>query len=178
MICSKIITLRSSAGQAYWACSHDLSEQNTTRIRVSSINFNLLSFLLESFWHQRQLMAFHWSLSDYKSPQASRTLLSILADPNKAVVCIVSTRPIISKFSWHFTNPLAIVPKAPNTISINITFMFHSFFNYLPRSRYLSFFSLSYNSTLWSASTAKSTIFCWLLCGLVVWPRLSNPFAC
>ena len=36
--------------------------------------------------------------------------------------------------------------------------MFHSFFNSLARSRYLSFFSLSANFTLWLARTAKSTI--------------------
>ena len=39
-----------------------------------------------------------------------------------------------------------------------ITFMFHSYFNSLARSRYLSFFSLSFSFILWSAGTAKSTI--------------------
>ena len=38
-------------------------------------------------------MVFHWSLSYRKSPQVSRTFLSILADHNSAVVWIVSTRP-------------------------------------------------------------------------------------
>ena len=36
--------------------------------------------------------------------------------------------------------------------------MFHSFFNSLARSRYLSFFLFSFNFTLRSARTAKSTI--------------------
>ena len=36
--------------------------------------------------------------------------------------------------------------------------MFHSFFNSLPRSKYLSLFSHSFNFTLWSAGTVKSTI--------------------
>ena len=44
-------------------------------------------------------MVSHWSLSDNKSPQASRTLLSILADINNAVIGMVSTRPIILKSS-------------------------------------------------------------------------------
>ena len=35
--------------------------------------------ILESFSHQFYLMVFHWSLSDSKSPQVSRTLLSFLA---------------------------------------------------------------------------------------------------
>ena len=34
----------------------------------------------------------HWSLSDGKSPQFSRTLLGILADLNNVVVLMVSTR--------------------------------------------------------------------------------------
>ena len=36
--------------------------------------------------------------------------------------------------------------------------MFHSFFYSLARSMYLSFFSLSFNFTLWSAGTGKFTI--------------------
>ena len=50
-------------------------------------------------------MIFHWSLSDSKSPQVSRTLLSILAVLNKVVVWMVSTRPPISKSSGQFSNP-------------------------------------------------------------------------
>ena len=55
--------------------------------------YNYCSF--ESFFlHLRELMVFHWSLSDSKSPQFSRTLLSILADLNNAVVWMVSTCPL------------------------------------------------------------------------------------
>ena len=36
--------------------------------------------------------------------------------------------------------------------------MFHSFFNSLARSRYLSLFSHSFSFILWSAGTTKSTI--------------------
>ena len=122
-------------------------------------------------------MVLHWSLSDSKSPQVSRTCLRILSN---AVVWIVSTCPPISKPSRPFINPLVIVPNAPITI---VTFMFHSFFNSLARSRYLSFFSLSFRFILWSAGTAKSTIlqiffFCWLSWSLVFWPGLSDPFVC
>ena len=118
----------------------------------------IIIIIIESFSHHCQQMVFHWSLSDSKSPQVSRTLLSILADPNNAVVWIVSTFPLISEFSCLFINPLVIVPRAPITIGIIVTFMFHSFFISLARSGYLSFFSLSFNFTLWSAGTAKSTI--------------------
>ena len=74
--------------------------------------------LLESFSHQCKLMVFHWSLSDSKSPQVSRTLLSILAVLNNVVVWMVSTRPPTSKSSSPFSNHLVTVPNAPITIGI------------------------------------------------------------
>ena len=103
-------------------------------------------------------MVFHWSLSDSKSPQVSRTRVSILAVLSNAVVWIVSTRPLTSKSSKPFNNPLVTVPNAPITIGTIVIFMFHSLFNFLARSRYLSFYSLSFGFILWSAGTAKSTI--------------------
>ena len=99
----------------------------------------VLSILLGIFFTPWELMGFHWSLSDNKSPQVSGTPLSILAD-------------------------LTI------TIGKTVSFMFHSFFNSLVRSSYLSFFSHSFNLTLWTVGTTKSTILqvlffccCWLL---------------
>ena len=50
------------------------------------------------------------------------------------------------------------MPKALITIGIIVTFMFHSFFNSLARSRYLSLFSHSFSIILCSAGTSKSTI--------------------
>ena len=55
---------------------------------------------------------------------------------------MVSTRPPTSKTSRPFYNPLVTVPKAPITIGTIVTLIFHSFFNSLARSRYLSFFSV------------------------------------
>ena len=101
---------------------------------------------------------FSLELSDSKSPQVSRTRLRILAVLSNAVIGIVSTRPSTSKSSRPFNNPFVTVPKAPITIGTIITFMFHSFFNSLARSRYLSFFSHSCSFILWSAETIKSTI--------------------
>ena len=102
-------------------------------------------------------MVFHKSLSD-KSSQVSRTLLSILADLNHAVVWMVSSRPLIYTSSSHYTNPLVTVPRALIKIGIITTFMFHNFFNFLARSKYLFLFLHSFNFTLWSTGTAKSTI--------------------
>ena len=73
-------------------------------------------------------MVFHWRLSDSKSTQVSRTLLSILPVFNNAVIWVVSTRLPTSKSSSPFSNPLVTVPKAPITIDIIVTFIFHSFF--------------------------------------------------
>ena len=103
-------------------------------------------------------MVFHWSLSDSKSPQVSRTLLSILAVFSNAVVWMVPTHSPTSKSSRSFNNPSVTVPKAPITIGTIDTFVFHSFFNSLARLKYLSFFSHSFSFILWSAGTAKSTI--------------------
>ena len=89
-------------------------------------------------------MVFHWSSSESKSPQVSRTLLSILAVLNNAEVWMVSTCPPASKSSSLFYSPLVTVPKAPITIGIIVTFMFHSFFNSTEgRGTYHSFYFFS-----------------------------------
>ena len=119
---------------------------------------NYSFYLFESFSHQLQLMVSPWSSSGSDFPLVSRTLLSILADLNNAVAWIVSSHPHISKSSSPCTNPLVTVPRAPITIGITVTFMFHSFFSSLASSRHLFLFSLSCSFTFWSAGTAKFTI--------------------
>ena len=42
---------------------------------------------------------------------------------------MVSIRPLMSKSSSSYPNFLVIVPSAPITFGITVTFMFHSFFN-------------------------------------------------
>ena len=71
-------------------------------------------------------MISHWSLSDGKSPQVSRTLLSIPADLNNAVFWMVSTLPVISESSSPFNDPLVTVPKASIIIMIIIILRVHS----------------------------------------------------
>ena len=75
----------------------------------------LLSYSFECF---SQLMVFHWRPSDSKCPQVCRTLLSILVDLKNGVVWMVSTRPLISKSSCPYTNPLMTVLSTSITISI------------------------------------------------------------
>ena len=84
-------------------------------------------------------MVFHWSRSDIKPPELSRTLRNILLEfNNQWTVC---TRPLISKFSHPCINHLVTVPSPPITNGITISFMFHCFFSSLARSWYLYLFS-------------------------------------
>ena len=84
-------------------------------------------------------MVFHWSLSERTSSQASRTLLSTLADLNTAVDWMVSTRLLFSKSFNHCTSPLVSVPSALITIGITVNFMFHSFFQFSSKVEVLIF---------------------------------------
>ena len=120
--------------------------------------------LLESLSHKCKLMVFHWSLSDSKSPQVSRTLLSILTDLNNALIWMVSTRPLISKSPCPLNNPSVPVPRAPTTIC---HFHVPQLFQFPSKVTVYVLFT-SFNFTLWSVETANSTIlqvlfFCWLL---------------
>ena len=63
-------------------------------------------------------MVFHSNLSDNKYPKVSRTLLSIFAVVNNAVLWMSSTRPLTSKSSSPFNKPFITLPKAPITIAI------------------------------------------------------------
>ena len=75
------------------------------------------------YYYCFSLRIFHVSLSDIKYSQVSRTILSILTDLNSVIVWMVSTRPLISKSSIPFNNPLVIVPRAPTTIGISVTLL-------------------------------------------------------
>ena len=135
-------------GQGYPHWRHDI-------MMMIIIIIIFIILLPAIFSPQRQLMVFHASTSDSKFPQISRTLLSILADLSNAVIWMVSDRPPISNFSSPLTKPLGIVPSAPFTIGITVTFMFHSFF----------FAGWSFFLVIWQGS---STFCClWFsLCGL------------
>ena len=90
----------------------------------------IIIIINRNFSYQRMLMVFHWRLSNNKFPQVSRNLLSILANFNNPLVLGVFTGPLIFMSSNPFTNSLVTVPKILITISITVTFMFHSFFQF------------------------------------------------
>ena len=138
-------------------------------------------------------MGFHWSLSDSKASQVSRTLLSILAVLNNEVVWMVSNHPHISKSSSLST--ILIFPNRPVPLPV-LWWLYWarrlqlvspsplcSIVSSAPKQgpgTYLSLLSLSF--TLWSAETARPIIrlvlfcCCWESLGQVVWPRLGVPF--
>ena len=145
---------------------------------VAEFKYSYFCYSLKSFSHYCCLMVLRRSLSDCKSPQVFRTLLSILADLFITVFWVVSSSPLISQSSCPWINPLRIALSATITISITVTFMFLSFYSSLATSRYLSLFSISFNFTQGSAGTAKSTIrlvlFCWLSQGLIINPSVRD----
>ena len=92
---------------------------------------------------------------------------------------IVSTRPFNSKSANHCTNLLVIVPRASNTTDLSITFMLHNFFSSVARSRYLSFFSLSFSFTYGKVHISASFLsffFFFCLSLVLSWLRLGDPF--
>ena len=141
-------------------------------------------------------MVFRWSLSDSKSPQVSRTLLSILADLSNAVVCMVSTRPLISKSSSPCISPWVTVSRPPITHGIIVTFMFHIFL--IPKQGPGIYSSFHFFSILLCGQPKQQSpqsckfsfflfffllliiliiVFCWLfIILLVVWLRLGDTF--
>ena len=128
--------------------------------RVQPYTHLLLQFF---FSHQLKLMVFHQSLSDSKSPQVSRTLISILTILSNVVVWKVSNRPPTSKSSCPVSNPLVTVPNAPITIDIIVTCMFHSFFQFLSKVEVLilpfTFFQF-YSVVSWDSKVDNFSSFC------------------
>ena len=108
--------------------------------------------------HWRQLVVFHWSLSDSNFPQISIFLLSIQANLNNAVVWMASIHPPIFNSSCLPSKPLGTVPSATIIIGITTRFMLRNFLSSLAKSYYLFLFSLSMIFTLWSSEKMKSII--------------------
>ena len=110
------------------------------------------------FFLQIQMMIFHESLSDSKSPQISWTLLSIRGDFNRAMNWMISIRPLIFCSSSLFSEFLRTVLRVPTTIDMTVSFVFHSFFllsfKVLVFVRLLAFFHL--NSAVYRQN--KSTV--------------------
>ena len=125
-------------------------------------------------------MVFHWSLSHRKSPQVSRTLLSILVYHNNPVVGMISTILYFQVSSCPCNNPLVSVLTILITFGITVTFMFHRFFSSLVRSKYSSLFVffqfyrlVSQNSKVYYSAVS---LFSWRSLAWVVFPRWGDSF--
>ena len=126
-------------------------------------------------------MIFHWSLRDSKSPQVSRALLGILAVINNVIVWMVSTGPFIFKSSSPFNNSSVTVPREPITIIIIFHFHVPQYFQFPSKVFVLLyiFFHFYFMVSRDSKFHNFTRSFCgWLLQGLVVWPKLGDPFVC
>ena len=99
---------------------------------------------------------FHKCRNDSKFLLVSRTLLSILADFNSAVVWMISILPLNPNSSNLFPRSLRTITSVPTTFDITVTFMFHSFFSSQARTKYSSIVLLSFIFSLWSPETGKS----------------------
>ena len=90
-------------------------------------------------------------LSDNKSPQVTKILLSIQANLDTAVFWMASIFPKIANSSSLYSKPLGTIPSASPTTCTAVTLMFQfvcvcmcvCVFNSLARFKYLSTFSLS-----------------------------------
>ena len=102
-------------------------------------------------------MVSHWNLSGSKSSQVSRTLLSILADLNNAVVWMVS---LVLLFPQSLYQSFGDCTKCTNYNWYHRHFHVPLFFfNSLWWSKYLSFFLFSFNFTLWGQPGQQSSQF-------------------
>ena len=135
-----------------WSVCISKSQRILTVSFLSPHNLHLV-FITPCKFFTPALYIFHWSLSDNKSPQISRTLLCILIDLINAVVWMVSAYPPISNSSSPLTKPLETVLSAPLIIGITITFMIHNFL------------------VLWQSQTTCLFFHClWFsMCGLLRW---------
>ena len=77
-----------------------------------------------------------------KFPQVSRTLLSVLANPNNTVIWMISINPLISNPFSPPSKFLGTVLSPPVTCYITIILMLHCFLSSLARSKCLFHFSL------------------------------------
>ena len=113
------------------------------------------------------------SLSDSKSLQVSSSRLSILVDLYNAAVWLVSTRPLISKYSSLSSNFFC-------DCTLRANYKWCHCHSYVPHffqiSWYLSFFSIFFSVTKWSAKTASPLFsrFSFLLLTITMSGRLAG----
>ena len=136
--------------------------------------FMLLFYILRVF----HIIVTWWSLIVVRVFHVSRTLLSIRADLNIAVVWMVSNLPLTSSSSSVSSMPLGTVPSALTIIGITVTLMFYSLlFNHLAKPNCLFIFSLSFIFPLRPARRAKSTRFYFFERGTYLFAEMQSVYS-
>ena len=119
-------------------------------------------------------MVSQWRLNKSYFSQVTGTLFSILTDQQCHCLDGLYSTSYFQVLHSLYQSFVDFTKRYP------VAFMTHSFFSSLARSRFLSFFSLSFNFTVvcWDSKVHNSTgsLFCWLSPGLIVWPILRDPF--
>ena len=111
-------------------------------------------------------MVFHLSWGGSNSPQVSWTLLSVPAVLNNAVVWVVFTRPPTSNHDWY-NRHLQVLYFFQFQSKVEVLILLFTWFQFYSA---LSRYSKVHNFA--------SSLFCWLLFGLVFWTRLGDQFVC
>ena len=97
-------------------------------IEFRAFAYYVIIIFFTRFSYQHYLIVFYWYLSDSRSPQVTRTLLSILVGLNNAVVTIVLIHPQFSISSNLLTNVFGTVQIALAITVITITLMSNNIF--------------------------------------------------
>ena len=126
------------------------------------------------------------SKSLLKSPQVSRTLLSILAVLNNAVVWMVFTRPPTSKSSSPFSNPLVTCSKRTNYNWYILSPACSTVFQFPSKVEVLILLFHILSVLFCGQPGQQSRVFCkfsfflllLIILSLVFWPGLGDPFVC
>ena len=151
----RCFVLSSSSLFMWWGKSHSSVENTVGKYqafliwrknrRVYSIFFFFSFRSLFQFYYLSFLWVTRWSFTEaWVTARFSRSLLTILAVHNNAMVWIVSSIPLISYSSSHFSKPLETVPIAPTIVGITVTIMFHAFFfHFMVSCKYFLVVSLS-----------------------------------
>ena len=90
--------------------------------------------------------------------------------PSNVIVWMMSARPLISNSSNPLKNPLGIVPGAPITIDITVTFTFLNFVQF--PCKFYVLFSLFIFFGFYTVIHRDISFFCKLFLGLVIWQGL------
>ena len=120
-------------------------------------------------------MVFLWSLSDSKSPQVFRTLLSILNNLNNAVVWLGLPSSSYFQILQSLYQSFGDCTKSTNYNWYHRNFHVPQFFQFPGNSVFFQFLICGLAGQQ-SPRFSKFSFSCWLSLSLVIWLRVNDPF--